>query len=593
MRRALLTVAAFLALASAAHAASTTATQPVYDSSGRIIETPFAPAQQPVRLGKDRATAIFLAYPKVADWLSRYPKQGRITDAKLDRKTNLWQVDVWWKDAGQIATGKVDDATGSVTEAWTGPQVAWKMGRGYPGAFGGRKINSYSVWLGLCALFLLGLVDWRRLVSWRNLDLLVLLSLSVSLWFFNRGDIFASAPLVYPPLTYLIGRCLWVGLTGRASRGRSRWPVWILLAATVFAAGFRVGLNVQSSNVIDVGFSGVIGAERIVHGQVPYGHMPEEGNLKPCGLADAEGEVRERIQTNGRCESANPRGDTYGPVAYEGYIPAYLVFGWSGKWDDLPTSHATSILFDLLCLVGLGLVGLRLRGPLLGATLAFSWAAFPFTQYASSSNTNDSLLPAFLIWGFWLVTSNVARGAFVALAGWTKFAALIAAPMWITYRWTRREVTRAALGFFWATLAAFSIFLMEPDVFHALRVFFERTVAWQVSRESPFSLWDWGQYHARGLPDLHLVQRVLQVLLVAGALAFAWWPRRKTPLQLAALTAVLLIGFEYVLTYWIYAYIVWFFPFVAIALLTWADPDEEARVPPATEEHVPEPVAAG
>ena len=36
------------------------------------------------------------------------------------------------------------------------------MARGYYGAFGGREINSYAVWLGFCALFLLGLGDLRR-----------------------------------------------------------------------------------------------------------------------------------------------------------------------------------------------------------------------------------------------------------------------------------------------------------------------------------------------------------------------------------------------------------------------------------------------
>jgi peptidoglycan/LPS O-acetylase OafA/YrhL len=60
---------------------------------------------------------------------------------------------------------------------------------------------------------------------------------------------------------------------------------------------------------------------------------------------------------------------------------------------------------------------------------------------------------------------------------------------------------------------------------------------------------------------------VLQGLLVAGALAAAVVPRRKSPLQLAALTAALLAGFELVLTYWLYTYIPWFFPFAAIALL--------------------------
>ncbi len=55
--------------------------------------------------------------------------------------------------------------------------------------------------------------------------------------------------------------------------------------------------------------------------------------------------------------------------------------------------------------------------------------------------------------------------------------------------------------------------------------------------------------------------------MLAGALVAAFVPRRKSPLQLAALTAALLIGFQLVLTHWFYLYIPWFFPFVAAAVL--------------------------
>jgi hypothetical protein len=591
VRRVAVVLTVFFAAAGAAHAADTQPIAPVYDAKGRIIETPLAPAELPRRLISDKAVDIFLAYPKVQDWLSRYPRKGRTTSAEFKSDTRSWQVNVWWDKAGEIATGRVDDATTHVTEAWTGPQVAWGMARGSPGAFGGKKLNSYPVWLAFCGIFLLGLVDWRRPLSLRTLDLFALLSFSVSLWFFNRGNIFASAPLVYPPFVYLIGRGLWIGLTGRATPGRTVWPVWLLLALTAFGAGFRATeFNHRNSNVIDVGYSGVIGAQRIVNGEWPYGHMPDEGDLKACGPADANGEIRERIQTNGRCESANPRGDTYGPVAYESYIPAYLAFGWSGKWDKLPAAHATVIAFDLICILGLALVGLRFGGPVFAATLAFAWTAYPFTQYASSANTNDALLPAFLIWGFWLLTSPWARGVFSALAGWTKFGALLVAPMWITYRMTREQIVRAALGFFVATVAAFSIVLLEPNIGHALRVFWERTISWQLSRESPFSIWDWRQYHAKGLPDLQLVQRFLQALLVIAVFAFAVIPKRKTPLQLAALTGVLLLGFELVLTHWFYLYIPWFFPFVAYATLAPAVPEPRAE---PVEQPVRELVAAG
>jgi hypothetical protein len=555
-------------------------TQPVYDNNGRIVQTPFAPAEQGAHLNEGRAKAIFLADPKVAHWLDRYPRGAPTVAASYEPDSQkctfgtqggCWNVRVDWAPAGEIASGRVDDRLAVVTEAWTGPQVAWKMARGGRGAFGGVKINSYSVWLGLCAAFLIGLAEFRRVLSWRNLDLLMMLSFSVSLWFFNRGNIFASVPLAYPALVYLLARCCWVGFTGRAVRGRVIWPYWVLLAGAVFLAGFRIGLNIQDSNVIDVGYAGVIGAERIAAGQSPYGHFPNEDNLKPCGPADAEGEIRDRIQTNGRCESANPLGDTYGPVSYESYLPGYWIRGWSGKWDHLPAAHFTSIAFDIACAVGLVLVGLRFGGLMLASVLVFAWEAYPFTQYVSSSNTNDAIPAAFLIWGFWLLFSAPARGIFAALSAWTKFGALVVVPMWLTYPEVRVHRGRRPLGFAVAfvltTVAAFSILLLEPSPLHAAHVFYDRTLKTQIDRQSPFSLWDWRQYHARGIPDLHILQRVLEALLVVAAIALAFLPRRKSPLQLAALTAALLIGFELVLTHWFYLYIPWFFPFVAIALL--------------------------
>ena len=221
-------------------------------------------------------------------------------------------------------------------EAWTGPQVAWKMARGGPGAFGGKKINSYPVWL---ALLRRVPARPRRLAPAllaADLDLVMLLSFSVSLWFFNHGE-HLRGDAARLPGPRLAARC---AASGSASatvppRGSTVWPVWLLIGATVFLAGFRIGLNVRDSNVIDVGLSGVIGAQRIATGESPYGNFPIEGNRPACGPADSYGEIRDRIQTNGRCEAADAQGDTYGPVSYEAYLPGYWVFGWSGKWDTL------------------------------------------------------------------------------------------------------------------------------------------------------------------------------------------------------------------------------------------------------------------
>jgi hypothetical protein len=249
-------------------------------------------------------------------------------------------------------------------------------------------------------------------------------------------------------------------------------------------------------------------------------------------------------------------------------VPGYLARGWSGKWDHLPAAHFTSIMFDLLCLAGSALVGLRFAGHRGAATLAFAWAACPFTQYASNSNTNDAMVPAFLLFGLWLAASDLGRGAFSALSAWTKFATLLVVPLWASYPELRlRRALLYAAGFGAATLAAFSILLLEPNPAHAARVFWDRTLGWQIGRESPFSLWDWRQYHAKGIPDLHLVQRALEALLLLASVAVAFVPRRKSPLQLAAFTAAIILGFELVLTHWFYLYVPWFFPFAALALL--------------------------
>jgi hypothetical protein len=573
VRRSLLFGVALLALAAApsalaAGATTTAPAAPVYDAHGRLIQTPFVPPLigQAQHSGPE-ALHIFERDPKVANWLSRYPVKGRTFDESYARAAEQWTISISWGAAGEIAHGIVFDPTGAVTEAWTGPQVAWGMARGTPGAFGGTAINDPWVWGAFCLVFLLGLGDWKRPFSLRNLDLLFLLSPTASLWYFNHGNVFAAVPLFYPCLIWVVLRGCWIGTKNRGTPGAPRWPVWVLIAATIFLVGFRVGLNVERSNVIDVGYSGVIGAERIVsEGKPPWGNFPQDKNgdpnLKICSKTDTE----MLIQTNGRCERANPLGDTYGPTAYEAYIPAYLLTGWSGRWDDLPTAHLTVLLFDLLTILGLWFVGLRFGGQRLAAVLAFAWAAYPFTQYVSNSNTNDAIMPCFLVWAFWLISRPVGRGILAAASGWTKFASLIVAPLWLTYP-TGRLNLRFLAGFVAGTLAVFSIIFLAPHPIHEIATFWHRTIGYQLGRDAPWSLWDWRQYHARGLPDLHIVQRVLQIALLVGAFAVAVRPRRKSPLQLVAFTAVLLAGFEMVQTYWLYTYIPWFFPFAAIALL--------------------------
>ena len=63
---------------------------------------------------KQQVISVFLDYPKVAQWLKRYPPNPT-TDATF--KDGVWTVHVWSGAAGEIATGTVDDATVGVAEA--------------------------------------------------------------------------------------------------------------------------------------------------------------------------------------------------------------------------------------------------------------------------------------------------------------------------------------------------------------------------------------------------------------------------------------------------------------------------------------------
>jgi hypothetical protein len=569
----------------------------VRDIDGTVLDARKTPGSTPgiARLKTPQAERIAGSSPKARDWVARYTSHGRKIISQTSYDPNGTWTRHWWSAGAEIARVMVNDRTGKITAAWTGPQVAWSMARGNSGAFG-RDINKLYVFGPLLGLFLVGLFDWRRLWSWRNLDLIALASFAVSLWFFNRGLVFWSAPLAYPPLVYLFVRLVAIGC-GRAQRAVhvSRWPVWLVAGLAIFAMGFRIGLDVWSSNVIDVGYAGVAGADRILRGQSPYGNMPK-ATSSPCGVKYADGSYAAYKQSNGRCESNVAQGDTYGPVTYEAYLPFTAALGWSGRWDDLPAAHGTAVLFDALAAAGLALAAFRIGGRRFAATALFFWATYPFTAYAMMSNSNDAIVAAFVAWTFALFTWPVARGLMLGLAGWAKFSPILL--LGLLVRADRRPRTeplewiydaagppllgrpsfaarvwdlirpgpnglRVLLGFAIATVIAFGIYL--PLDGWSVHTFWQRTFGFQLNRDSPFSIWDWGMYP--GFPDLAGVKRVLWLALVAfGALLYVL-PRRLDVTRAAAFAGALLVGFHIVLTHWFYLYIPWFVPCVALALL--------------------------
>jgi hypothetical protein len=468
-------------------------------------------------------------------------RRGRLEPTAYTKGPGRWQVS-FFRDGEQLVQVHVADRTGALLEQWTGDQVAWTMARGYEGAFG-RKLNAPYVWLPLCVLFLVPFVDLRRPLRLLHLDLLVLLGFGVSHIYFNRGEIGTSVPLVYPVLLYLLVRMLAAGLRPRERPGAivPHLPGRLLVVGLVFLLSFRIGLNVVDSNVIDVGYAGVIGADHIVDGDPLYGE----------GFSD---DVE--------------RGDTYGPLGYLVYVPFEQALPWSGRWDDLPAAHGAAIAFDLLVAGGLLLLGRRLRpareGRLLGLALAYAWAAYPYTAFVLETNANDSLVALTCVAAMLALTLDpararlaaVARGLAVGAGAAAKFAPLALAPLFAVFP-DRRAARPAAFALALLALLAATFVPFVPD--GGPRELYDRTLGYQAGRPSPFSIW--------GQASLDWLHTAAKALVVGFALALALVPRRRGPREMAALGAAVLIGLQLVASYWLYLYVVWFVPFVLVACL--------------------------
>jgi hypothetical protein len=479
------------------------------------------------------AVALAQQDPKVDEATASHGRLQAVIQVKDDG--SAWQVGFRAHEE-EVAQVIVDGTTGAIKESWAGYQVAWPMARGYEGQFG-HKLNAPYVWIPLAAIFFCGLFDFRRPLRIVHLDLLVLLSFGISQYFFNRGEIGLSVPLAYPPLAYLLARMLWIGFRG-GGRLRPTAPVKWLAIAAVFLAVFRITLNIADSGVIDVGYAGTIGADRVTHGETIYG----------------EGEFPED----------NRFGDTYGPFNYYAYLPFELALPWDGEWDDLPASHAAAIAFDLAAVIGLLVFARRAfgrrRGGPIGIVLAFGWLAYPFTAFALQSNSNDSLIAALVIWSLALFAKPAWRGVTLALATAAKFAPLILAPLFaagergLSPKNLRRPVVFAA-----AFAAVIALMLLWPLIDPGLATFWDRTLASQLDRTSPFSVW--GQ-----VDGIEWLQRGVLGLAALLAIAVALVPRRRSVVDVAALAAAVLIGLQLAVDHWFYLYIPWFAGPALIAL---------------------------
>ena len=534
----------------------------VADDSGKVGQVKVLPESRNVNyptLTKAEAQKLAAANPKIRKELSQYGTY--ITNAEYADGT--WTVHFWIKKGGadqEIARAGINDDTWVFDYVYTGSQVAWQLARGDNGAYG-KEANYWYVWGPLALVFALAFFRNDKVLSLRNLDIVAMLGFLLSHYFFRHAIPDPAVLLWYPPLIYLFVRTLLMGFgVGERVEKTSNFPTPLLFVLAALAAGLILYLNL-SSKVIDVGYAGVAGGQDLLNGLLPYGNMPPDVGT----------------------------GDTYGPLNYLLYVPFIWLFGYSGQWDFLPAAHALTDLAFVGGAVALIFAGWRLAGPKGAAALVFAWSVFPYTLYTTNNNANDIVVAAILAVGLALATSPLGRGAAVLAGFAVKLFPLLLVPLWMFQNGRKRSsLYDFVLGGLIVTVLSFWILFLNGHPIESARLFYEKTIAFQGDRKTPWTIFT-------QIPELAFLKRPLQAATIVLALVVIVFPRKRTVRRLAALSAAIILLFQLTTNYWFYTYVTWFEPFIFLALLpatnekTPLDGTGEEPKPQAQEQHQMEP----
>jgi hypothetical protein len=440
-----------------------------------------------------------------------------------------------------------------------------------------RQRQPYGAWLayqpallvGLCALFVL-MTSVAPLRRARNLDVLASLSLVVSLVLFQHRYLTPSLLAALPGMVYLLVRSarralgsateepVSVPLIDVLTRGveparRVRW-----LRALLVSLGLIVAMvGISSSGPVDVIFAVMEGATRLVHGVLPYGHMP-------TGVI---------------------HGDTYPILSYALYAPLAWLSPVNTLWDSVDVGLAVAVLAALVAAwaVFRTAAGARARGAgragrgarsaaaeEAGLRAALACLAFPPLLITASTGTTDVVLAAMLAVAVLLWRRPTACSSLLAGAAWFKLAPLALLPVCVAPLRGRRLA---------GALAAIALVSLPPvallvglggvrgpaDMLHA--------ISYQFSRGSQQSVWG-----ALGISGLQPLAQACVLGLVAAAVVKL---RREPDLardrtRMAALAVAILIGLQLAADYWAFLYLVWFMPLVGLSLVSERVPAAQA-----------------
>jgi hypothetical protein len=461
-------------------------------------------------------------------------RKGFLTPTVKYDANGFWQV-FFRRRSEPVAEVQIKDADQSIRQVYTGLQAKSPLARGEHGREADRA-HLYLIVAGL--LFALPFVDRRRPLRMLHLDLAVMLALGIYHFFFARGEVALAIPLVYPVLLYLLARVLWVAFhpPGRVEALVPHASTRLLAAALLLVVAGRMAVCATSRFIMDGGYDSVWGADTITNGYQLY------------------------------ALSAFPL-NTYGPIVYLAYVPFEAIFPFGGGQyaNAVPAAHAAAMTFDLVTIGGLVVLGRRLRpggaGTLLGLALAYGWATYPWTLAVLIASTNDSLVPALIVWALVLVQSAPARAGLLGLASAAKLFPLPLLPAFARSEgdgWSVRRITVYGAVAVVVIVLAIAPYLPHPG---GVNQFIDLVARSETGRQAIFSIW--------GLhPSLEWLKLTARVLMIALGIALFFFPRERSVTTLAAAAAALIIAQELSLEHWYYLYASWFTAFVLIALFT-------------------------
>lgn len=400
------------------------------------------------------------------------------------------------------------------------------------------------------------------LLSYRNLDVLALASFATVIVLLNERLFEWSVYAGFPPLVYLVGRCVAVAFAKpKESRSRQSTPLFDVLTRRLepdvksrllggvcaTAAVVLLLISIPGGVVVDVGYASMAGATRLLHGGLPYGHLPSDVL----------------------------HGDTYPLLAYVLYIPAAVIAPVEDGFDNLDGALWVTALAALVVAAALYVAVTRVEHRRsAGMRIAVAWLVFLPVLVGTSSGSNDLVAAAFVAIALAMAAHSTRSTLLLTVAGWVKLVPLFCLPLWVA-RLRGPAIARAIAAI--AVVTAFVVaWLLLLDGTAAVADMMEG-ISFQGERGSPLSIWT-----VISVPALQVAFQAAVLSLVALS-AFLTWRDRALAGDLsrvAALAGAIVLGFQLAGNYWTPVYLVWAFPFLAIALL--CDRRSETGEPAAT-----------